>query len=90
MGSELGGVCFSITPIPEEQRTDRRLYQFFFVWFSANANILTYVVDYSSNIPSRLRTELISVSLSAGTVGPAFFHLGILDSFFVIVVVDVM
>ncbi len=32
-----------ISPIPEDQRTDKRLYQFFFVWFSANANILTYV-----------------------------------------------
>ncbi|KAM5536808.1 hypothetical protein V8D89_009526, partial [Ganoderma adspersum] len=64
-GLEVNGV----TPIPETQRTDRRLYQFFFVWFSANANILT---------------------LSAGTVGPAFFNLGILDSFFVIVVVDVI
>lgn len=32
-----------IRPIPDEQQTDRRLYQFFFVWFSANANILTYV-----------------------------------------------
>lgn len=30
-----------ITPVPEEQRTDKRLYQFFFVWFSANANIFT-------------------------------------------------
>ncbi|KAI1792437.1 permease for cytosine/purines, uracil, thiamine, allantoin-domain-containing protein [Ganoderma leucocontextum] len=64
-GLEVNG----ITPIPEHQRTDRRLYQFFFVWFSANANILT---------------------LSAGTVGPAFFNLGILDSFFVIIVVDVI
>ena len=30
-----------ITPVPDEMRTDKRLYQFFFVWFSANANILT-------------------------------------------------
>ena len=29
-------------------------------------------------------------SLSAGTVGPAFFNLGILDSLLVILVVDVM
>ncbi|PIL29169.1 transporter [Ganoderma sinense ZZ0214-1] len=64
-GLEVNGV----TPVPEIQRTDRRLYQFFFVWFSANANILT---------------------LSAGTVGPAFFNLGILDSLFVIIVVDVI
>ncbi|KAL4253400.1 purine-cytosine permease (2.A.39) family protein [Abortiporus biennis] len=62
-GVELQG----ITPIPLEQRTDRRMWQMFFVWFSANANVLT---------------------LGAGTVGPAFFGLGILDSFWVILVVD--
>ncbi|KAI9056492.1 hypothetical protein FKP32DRAFT_1469921 [Trametes sanguinea] len=64
-GLEVNG----ITPVPEEQRTDKRLYQFFFVWFSANANILT---------------------LSAGTVGPAYYGLGILDSFYVILVVDII
>ncbi|KAI0357669.1 hypothetical protein OH77DRAFT_1286490 [Trametes cingulata] len=64
-GLEVNG----IVPIPEEQRTERRLYQFFFVWFSANANILT---------------------LSAGTVGPAYYSLGIRDSFYVILVVDLI
>ncbi|KAI0753335.1 permease for cytosine/purines, uracil, thiamine, allantoin-domain-containing protein [Daedaleopsis nitida] len=63
-GLEVNG----ITPIPEWQRTDRRLYQFFFVWFSANANILT---------------------LSAGSVGPAYYSLGVLDSFYVILFVDI-
>ncbi|KAI0649846.1 permease for cytosine/purines, uracil, thiamine, allantoin-domain-containing protein [Trametes meyenii] len=64
-GLEVNG----ITPIPEEQRTDKRLYQFFFAWFSANANILT---------------------LSAGTVGPAYYELGIRDSCYVILVVDII
>ncbi|RPD61564.1 hypothetical protein L226DRAFT_507062 [Lentinus tigrinus ALCF2SS1-7] len=64
-GLEVNG----ITPVPEEQRTDKRLYQFFFVWFSANANILT---------------------LSAGSVGPAYYGLGILDSFYVIFLVDII
>ncbi|CCM05632.1 uncharacterized protein FIBRA_07861 [Fibroporia radiculosa] len=58
-----------IVPIPEEGRTDPRLYQIFFVWFSANANVLTMAV---------------------GTVGPAFYGLGIRDSFLVILVVDVV
>ncbi|EDR12120.1 cytosine-purine permease [Laccaria bicolor S238N-H82] len=31
-----------ITPIPTERRTDKRLYQLFFVWFSANFNILNF------------------------------------------------
>ncbi|KAI0080384.1 hypothetical protein K474DRAFT_1589852 [Panus rudis PR-1116 ss-1] len=58
-----------ITPIPEERRTDPRLYQMFFVWFSANINILTF---------------------SAGTVGPAFYSLGMRTSFLVIIVVDII
>jgi len=31
-----------ISPIPVEQRVDKRLYQMFFVWFSANFNILAF------------------------------------------------
>ncbi|KAH9829590.1 permease for cytosine/purines, uracil, thiamine, allantoin-domain-containing protein [Rhodofomes roseus] len=58
-----------ITPVLPEQRTDRRLYQMFFVWFSANLNILT---------------------LTAGTVGPAFYGLGIRASLLAILVVDVV
>ncbi|KZT64445.1 hypothetical protein DAEQUDRAFT_717980 [Daedalea quercina L-15889] len=58
-----------IVPVPSDQRTDQRLYQLFFVWFSANANILT---------------------MAAGTVGPAFYGLGIRDSCLVIVVVNIV
>ncbi|EGO29194.1 hypothetical protein SERLADRAFT_359352 [Serpula lacrymans var. lacrymans S7.9] len=31
-----------IAPVPLEERTDRRWYQMFFVWFSANMNILAF------------------------------------------------
>ncbi|KAI0263039.1 cytosine-purine permease [Gloeopeniophorella convolvens] len=31
-----------ITPIPDEDRTDPRLHQLFFVWLSANLNVLTF------------------------------------------------
>ncbi|TFY56051.1 hypothetical protein EVJ58_g7872 [Rhodofomes roseus] len=58
-----------INPIPPEQRTDKRLYQFFFLWFSANANILT---------------------MAAGTIGPAFYGLGIRDACLVIVVMNLV
>lgn len=30
----------SIDPIPDEDRTDPKLFQLFFVWFSANMNVL--------------------------------------------------
>ncbi|CCM01207.1 uncharacterized protein FIBRA_03255 [Fibroporia radiculosa] len=31
-----------IQPIPQEERTDTRLYQMFFVWFSCNLNVLSF------------------------------------------------
>ncbi|PPQ88566.1 hypothetical protein CVT25_009946 [Psilocybe cyanescens] len=31
-----------VTPIPEEQRTDTRTYQMFWLWFSVNFNILAF------------------------------------------------
>ncbi|TFK70128.1 cytosine-purine permease [Pluteus cervinus] len=37
-GVELRG----ITPVPIEERVDKRLYHMFFVWFSANFNILSF------------------------------------------------
>ena len=35
-------------------------------------------------------SDLFSHSFSTGTVGPAFFNLGVRDSIFVIIVVDLM
>ena len=32
-----------IDPIPPEARTDTKLFQMFFVWFSANINVLACV-----------------------------------------------
>ena len=31
-----------INPVPESQRVDPRLYQVFFAWFAASANVLTF------------------------------------------------
>ena len=36
-------VNYRIDPILPEDRTDTRLYQMFFVWFSANINVLACV-----------------------------------------------
>ncbi|KAH9849624.1 cytosine-purine permease [Lenzites betulinus] len=58
-----------INPILPEDRTDTKLYQMFFVWFSANINILTF---------------------GTGSAGPAFFGLGLRDSFLIILVVDLI
>ncbi|KAA1476145.1 purine-cytosine permease [Dentipellis sp. KUC8613] len=40
--SKYGVETHGIDPIPSEERTDKRLYQMFFVWFSANLNISTF------------------------------------------------
>ncbi|KAI0088274.1 permease for cytosine/purines, uracil, thiamine, allantoin-domain-containing protein [Irpex rosettiformis] len=38
----MNNVNCRINPVPENQRTDTRLYQVFFAWFAANANVLTF------------------------------------------------
>ncbi|KAI0360457.1 cytosine-purine permease [Trametes cingulata] len=58
-----------INPILPEDRTDNKLYQMFFVWFSANMNILAF---------------------GTGSAGPAFFGLGLRDSFLILLVVDLI
>lgn len=67
--SRYGIETHGIAPVPAEERLETRWYQMFFVWFSANMNILTF---------------------STGTVGPAFFSLGVNDSLIVIIIVDLV
>ena len=38
----LNSICCRISPVPDEERVDKRLYQMFFVWFSANFNVLAF------------------------------------------------
>lgn len=72
----------------------------FFVWFSANLNVLAYV---SSCRPSHSLQLYVCVRMligwwcvyvrdrfSTGTVGPTVFGLGIKESFTVIIIVDLM
>jgi purine-cytosine permease-like protein len=42
----------SIAPVPAEERLETRWYQMFFVWFSANMNILTCVLSPVSTLDS--------------------------------------
>ncbi|OAX40640.1 hypothetical protein K503DRAFT_714213 [Rhizopogon vinicolor AM-OR11-026] len=67
--SRYGIETHGIAPVPAEERLETRWYQMFFVWFSANMNILTF---------------------STGTVGPAFFALGVRDSITIIVIIDLV
>lgn len=56
-----------IDPVPPAERTDNKLYQIFFVWFSVNMNIPTFGI---------------------GSVGPAFYGLGLRESLITILIVD--
>ncbi|OCH91299.1 cytosine-purine permease [Obba rivulosa] len=58
-----------IEPVPSEERIDTRLYQMFFIWFSANINVLCF---------------------GTGSVGPAFFGLGLRTSLITLLVVDLI
>ncbi|KZT63429.1 hypothetical protein DAEQUDRAFT_770630 [Daedalea quercina L-15889] len=66
-----------ITPVPPEQRTDRRLYQMFLMWFSANLNILTLTAgttgpaSYGLGIRASLLVILV-VDIIACAI-PSFF-----------------
>ncbi|KAF8056624.1 purine-cytosine permease [Lyophyllum atratum] len=66
-----------ISPIPMEQRLDKRLYQMFFVWFSANFNILAFStgsagpVFFSLGLRDSLVIILVVDAVSCAV--PAFF-----------------
>ena len=72
--------------MPPEQRTDRRLWQLFLIWFSANLNILMCAISQSRLGPSSLARD----RMAAGSVGPALYGLGIRDACLVILVVDLV
>jgi purine-cytosine permease-like protein len=78
----------SIAPIPPEERIDTRLYEMFFVWFSANMNILGYD-NYSQCQYSASQINNIA-SFSTGSAGPAFFGLGLGQSLVILTIVDIM
>ncbi|KAH8101687.1 permease for cytosine/purines, uracil, thiamine, allantoin-domain-containing protein [Cristinia sonorae] len=66
-----------IEPIPEEQRTDPRLYQMFLMWFSANMNIVMFGTGaagpgfFGLGIKSSVLTILVADVITIAF--PAFF-----------------
>ncbi|CAL1709708.1 unnamed protein product [Somion occarium] len=75
--SKWGVETQGITPTPLEQRTDPRMYQMFFAWFSANANILTFgagtVGPAFFNLGQRTSFLVILVVDIISCAFPAFF-----------------
>ncbi|KAI0316074.1 cytosine-purine permease [Amylostereum chailletii] len=68
-----------IEPIPLERRTDTRLYQMFFVWFSANFNILAFgtgsvgPVFYHLGLRDALLVILVATIITSAM--PAYFSI---------------
>ncbi|KAF8645588.1 hypothetical protein AX16_007722 [Volvariella volvacea WC 439] len=75
--SQWGVETRGITPVPPEERTDQRLYQMFFVWFSANFNILAFStgsagpVFFSLGIKQSLIVLLVVDAIAC--IIPAYF-----------------
>ena len=68
-----------ILPVPLDERTDKPYSKIFFIWFSMNVNILSYV-----EFPSWLRDDFVEpvyvFRFSSGTLGPVIFGLGLRDA----------
>lgn len=79
-----------IDPIPVESRTDTRLFQMFFVWFSANINVLGCAATHVCKEVKLLRFSSLLLRLGTGAAGPAFFGLGVKQSLITLLVVDIM
>lgn len=58
--SALGVEVRGITPVPVEERTDRRFINVFFVWFTMSMNLLPYVCPCWSYLFTRLIRRLAS------------------------------
>ena len=69
------------------ERVETRWYQMFFVWFSANMNVLAYVV-YTHR--GQIRSDLGPCRFGTGTAGPAFFSLGVRDATVIVIVIDLV
>jgi hypothetical protein len=78
-----------IHPVAAEDRTETQFNKIFFIWLSANTNILSCV---SLPLPcvtacapyGELGLKLLCNRFSAGTLGPVAFGLGLRDSCLVI------
>ena len=65
-----------------DERIDTQYSKIFFIWLSANFNILTCVYFFSACLPCCSTDNWLS--FSAGTLGPVVFGLGLRDSCLVI------
>jgi purine-cytosine permease-like protein len=75
-------MALGVWPVPTEERTDAQFSKIFFIWFSANTNILSCVGSlawaYSES------DSVMLFRFSAGTLGPVIFGLGLRDTCLVI------
>ena len=74
-----------IRPVAVIDRTETHFIKIFFIWFSANTNILSCVRHFPElNYHAKAPLSPSDRRFSAGTLGPAAFGLGLRDSCLVI------
>ena len=59
----------------------------FFVWFSANMNVLGYAYQLAQSIRNLTKDVF---RLGTGAAGPAFFGLGVKQALIIVTIVDIM
>ena len=70
-----------IHPVAVEDRKETQFNKIFFIWLSANTNILSYVVPFFfAYLPWWLSLLCSCLRFSSGTLGPVAFGLGLRDS----------
>src|SRR6266446_8985626 len=79
-----------IHPVAVEDRTETHFIKIFFIWLSANTNILSFVFLFL-NCVRRVGLRLwLFCRFAAGTLGPVTFGLGLRDSCLVILFIDLL
>ena len=74
-----------IHPVAIEDRKETQFNKIFFIWLSANTNILSCVVPFfCTHLPWWLTSFRFCLRFSSGTLGPVAFGLGLRDSCLVI------
>ncbi|GAO15842.1 hypothetical protein UVI_02051760 [Ustilaginoidea virens] len=71
-----------IRPLPVEERSERRFFNIFTIWFSINSNILAYVLA-GPHVQVMVLTVVVN-SILFGMLGPLAYNLSLRDSALVI------
>ena len=80
-----------IRPVAVEDRTETNFINIFFLWFSANTNILACVCPFTSLLCNAKLYDFGTFHrFASGTLGPVTFGLGLRDSCLVILIFNLL